>query len=89
LHHHERFDGKGYPDGIKGDSIPIGARILSLADSYDAMTTTRRYREPIPHWVALDEITTCGGRQFDPDLANEFQVAFPESPKLEDTLENT
>ncbi|MBF0502480.1 MAG: HD-GYP domain-containing protein [Candidatus Riflebacteria bacterium] len=81
LFHHERFDGTGYPDGLKGEEIPIGARIYSLADAYDAMTSVRRYRQKMPHWTALDEITSCGGRQFDPDLANEFSLAMAEPPE--------
>jgi HD-GYP domain-containing protein (c-di-GMP phosphodiesterase class II) len=80
LHHHERFDGEGYPDGLAGAEIPVGARILALADAFDAMTTHRRYKAAFPHWVALDEIGKCAGRQFDPDLANEFMLAFPDPP---------
>ncbi|MFZ2957595.1 MAG: HD-GYP domain-containing protein [Candidatus Ozemobacteraceae bacterium] len=84
LYHHEKYDGTGYPDGLKKDEIPIGARILSLADAYDAMTSSRRYRQKMPHWTALDEIAACGGRQFDPDLANEFSLAMAEPPDFDD-----
>jgi len=80
LHHHERYNGEGYPDGLTGENIPIGARILCIVDSYDAMTTSRRYRQKIEHWVALEEIAKCGGKQFDPNLANAFQEAFQLSP---------
>lgn len=78
LHHHERFDGDGYPDGISGTDIPIGARILALMDTYDAMTESRRYRQKLSHWMAIDEMMKCGGRQFDPDLTNAFFDAFKE-----------
>ena len=80
IHHHERFDGKGYPDGLKGLQIPVGARIIAIADAYDAMTEVRRYRQKVPHWIALDEIIKCGGKQFDPELANAFAEAFPSAP---------
>lgn len=83
LHHHERWDGTGYPDGLTGEEIPIGARVISLADTYDAMTSSRRYRQKIPRWMALDEIASCGGRQFDLELANAFSLAIAESPEEE------
>ncbi len=76
LYHHEKWDGSGYPDGLKAKDIPIGGRILAMADAYDAMTATRRYREKIPHWMAVDEIVNCGGRQFDPELVSPFAEAF-------------
>lgn len=71
-HHHERFDGKGYPDGLAGDDIPISARIIALADTYDAMTSDRAYRNALSHEEAIDEIKRCSGTQFDPVLANIF-----------------
>lgn len=89
LHHHERYDGEGYPDGLAGDMIPIGARIIALADSYDAMTTPRRYRQKIEHWMALDEIVRCGGRQFDPDLAVDFQEAMSIPPTKDESFSKT
>lgn len=82
IHHHERYDGEGYPDGLKGEEIPVGARMLALVDAYDAMTQSRRYREKLPHWMALDEIVKCGGRQFDPGLAQSFLEAFKAPPDL-------
>jgi HD-GYP domain-containing protein (c-di-GMP phosphodiesterase class II) len=72
LHHHERFDGKGYPAGLAGTDIPLMGRILCLADSFDAMTTNRTYRAGMPHDAALAEIARCAGAQFDPDLAHLF-----------------
>lgn len=70
--HHERFDGRGYPLGLEGDKIPIIARLISVADTYDAMTSNRSYRRALPHEVAVAEIERCAGSQFDPDLAGEF-----------------
>ena len=71
-HHHERWDGKGYPEGLSGERIPLMARIIALADSYDAMTTHRIYRAPSPPEEALEEIRRCAGQQFDPRLAEVF-----------------
>jgi hypothetical protein len=64
-HHHERFDGGGYPDGLKGEDIPLGARIIAVADSYDAMTTDRPYREALSKDIALNTMITKAGTQFD------------------------
>lgn len=68
-YHHERYDGKGYPNGIKGDRIPEMARILGVADAYDAMTSNRSYRKALPQEVARREIEAGKGSQFDPDIA--------------------
>jgi response regulator RpfG family c-di-GMP phosphodiesterase len=70
--HHERWDGQGYPLKLKGNDIPIMARIISVADTYDAMTSTRSYRRSLPHQVAVAEIVRCSGSQFDPELAQTF-----------------
>jgi HD-GYP domain-containing protein (c-di-GMP phosphodiesterase class II) len=67
--HHERFDGKGYPDGLKGKEIPEEARIICLADCYDAMTSRRSYSVPRPQAEVRAEIVRCTGTQFDPDIA--------------------
>lgn len=72
LHHHERIDGRGYPDGLSGDYIPLKARILTVADAYEAMTSKRAYRKPMPPDVAIDEIKRCIGTQFDPEVAEAF-----------------
>ena len=66
LHHHERYDGNGYPDGLAADEIPIGSRILLVADAYEAMTTDRLYRATRSSDDALTEIKRCAGTQFDP-----------------------
>jgi len=71
-HHHERFDGKGYPDGLKGDTIPLGARILAIADTYDAMTSSRPYRTALRAEDAIKEIGKNLGTQFDPDIGKTF-----------------
>jgi putative nucleotidyltransferase with HDIG domain len=70
--HHEKWNGSGYPDGLKGEEIPLAGRIIALADTYDAMTSTRPYRTALTHEVAINEIKRCTGTQFDPTLANLF-----------------
>jgi HD-GYP domain-containing protein (c-di-GMP phosphodiesterase class II) len=70
LHHHERWDGRGSPDGLAGEEIPIGARILLVADAYEAMTTDRLYRSTRSSPDALAEIVRCSGSQFDPRVVD-------------------
>ncbi|MCD6518860.1 MAG: HD-GYP domain-containing protein [Anaerolineae bacterium] len=72
LHHHERYDGKGYPDGLAGEDIPLGSRILAVADSFDAMTSQRVYREPFTLEQAIQELRNNRGTQFDPDVVDAF-----------------
>jgi HD-GYP domain-containing protein (c-di-GMP phosphodiesterase class II) len=72
LQHHERYDGKGYPDGLSGEEIDIGARILSVADVFDAMKSDRPYREGMALERVIDIITEEAGRQFDPDVVAAF-----------------
>lgn len=67
--HHERYDGRGYPDGISGEAIPMEARIISVADSYDAMTSKRSYRDDLPQSVVRAEVEKGEGTQFDPEFA--------------------
>lgn len=71
-HHHERFDGKGYPDGLAGEQIPIIVRILSVADTYDAMTSVRPYRSAKPHQSAMKELIRCSNTQFDGEVVQAF-----------------
>ena len=71
-YHHERFDGKGYPEGIDGENIPMEARIIALADSYDAMTSKRPYRNAMSREDALKEISKNEGTQFDPSVVKHF-----------------
>ncbi len=72
LYHHERFDGGGYPDGLSGENIPLFGRVLCLADSFDAMSSTRTYRAAMDRQAVLEEILNCAGKQFDPKLAEVF-----------------
>jgi diguanylate cyclase (GGDEF)-like protein len=72
LHHHERWDGGGYPEGLAGESIPLGARIIFVADAFDAMTSTRLYGDSLTYEEAVAEIERCAGSQFDPDVVHAF-----------------
>ena len=72
LHHHERWDGGGYPRGLKGDAIPLFGRLLAVADTFDAMSSTRSYRAAMPREKVLAEIARCAGTQFDPEMARAF-----------------
>lgn len=77
-HHHERYDGYGYPKRLKGEEISVVGRILAVADTFDAMTSDRPYRKGLPHQRALDEIKEHAGSQFDPKIANAFLKAYEE-----------
>ena len=72
LHHHERWDGTGYPERLRGDEIPLGARIIFVADAYDAMTSDRAYRGRMTPREAIEELERCSGTQFDPDIVAAF-----------------
>jgi HD-GYP domain-containing protein (c-di-GMP phosphodiesterase class II) len=72
LSHHERWDGKGYPRNLKGEDIPLKARIIAVADSYDAMTSERPYHGPMSKEKALEELEKCAGTQFDPEIVKVF-----------------
>ncbi len=74
--HHERYDGRGYPDGLAGDAVPAIARIIAVADTYDAMTSDRPYRKGLDKRVAVTEIRSCSGTQFDPEAVEAFVQAF-------------
>jgi HD-GYP domain-containing protein (c-di-GMP phosphodiesterase class II) len=77
LHHHERLDGRGYPAGLRGSEVPLGARIISVADSFDALTTDRPYRPGRGQLAALEEIMRCAGTQFDPAVVDAFVRSMP------------
>jgi HD-GYP domain-containing protein (c-di-GMP phosphodiesterase class II) len=71
-HHHENWDGTGYPDGLRGEAIPLGARILSIVDCYDALTSDRPYRRALSHACAMTMIQERRGTMYDPDIADAF-----------------
>lgn len=75
-HHHEKYDGTGYPDGKKGEEIPLSARIIAVADSFDAMTSNRSYRKSLGVDVAMKELEIYSGRQFDPIVVEAFMAAY-------------
>ncbi len=83
-HHHERWDGRGYPDGLAGTQIPLGARVITVADAYDAMTSDRPYRAALSPEIALAELRRGAGRQFDPDMVEAFMTCYRDAglPRL-------
>jgi HD-GYP domain-containing protein (c-di-GMP phosphodiesterase class II) len=83
LHHHERFDGDGYPERIGGEDIPIAARIIAVADAFDAMTTDRPYRKARNIEEAISELTLGAGTQFDPIVVKAFQNMFYHGSKVQ------
>ena len=86
-YHHERYDGSGYPLGLKGDEIPEMARIIGIADAYDAMASNRVYRKRLPNEKIIAEFKRCSGTQFDPELAEVF-ISMIESGKLDNIAED-
>jgi len=72
LHQHESVDGSGYPKGLRGEEIPLGSRIIAVADSFDALTTNRPYRIALTQQAAVDELMRCSGTQFDAEVVNAF-----------------
>jgi HD-GYP domain-containing protein (c-di-GMP phosphodiesterase class II) len=83
LYHHERWNGEGYPFGLAGEAIPIDARVIAVADSFDALTVMRTYREALPLAEACQEIVACRGIQYDPAIVDAFLVAW-QSGKIEE-----
>ncbi len=84
LHHHERYDGGGYPDGLRGEAIPLTSRLVAVADTFDAMTSDRPYRKALSHQVAFAELKKCCGTQFDPDVVAAFVEALGEMSSATD-----
>ncbi len=89
LHHHERWDGTGYPQRLKGEDIPVEARVLAVADTFDAMTSDRHYRKALDPNVAHDEIIRQAGRQFDPRMVEAFLNCWNRGEYQEIVLRNT
>jgi HD-GYP domain-containing protein (c-di-GMP phosphodiesterase class II) len=87
--HHERWDGKGYPYGLAGEAIPVGARIFAVADAFDAMTSDRPYRRSLAFDRAVQEIVDGAGSQFDPAVVAAFTGIGPSLPELHATLHGT
>lgn len=85
LHHHERWDGGGYPAGLKGEEIPIEGRIICVADSYNAMTLERSYAQPLTSAEACAELERCAGTQFDPEIVRLFCAEVRKTPRTGDT----
>jgi len=85
-HHHERMDGLGYPHGVSGENIPLNARIILIADTFDAMTTTRPYRKGLDVQIAYKELKNFAGRQFDPQLVQVFLKAHPKWGTIEEEI---
>jgi putative nucleotidyltransferase with HDIG domain len=83
LYHHERWDGNGYPSGRAGEEIPLEARVLAVADAFDAMTSDRPYRRALDYDAAVAEVARCGGTQFDPQIVSVFLELFAEPAELE------
>jgi putative nucleotidyltransferase with HDIG domain len=83
LHHHERYDGGGYPDGLRGDEIPLAARIVAVVDAYCAMITRRSYKEAFTEEYAREEVRRCAGTQFDPQVVDAF-LSVIDSPRADD-----
>lgn len=87
-HHHERYNGTGYPDGLKEDEIPLNSRIILIADTFDAITSTRPYREKLLDRIAFDELDEFAGTQFDPTLTQLFIKTMQKKNKISLTIMN-
>lgn len=79
-HHHEHFDGRGYPDGLKGDRIPLLSRLIAIVDGYEAMSATRQYHTPRTHLQVMEILGTEKGAKYDPDILLEFASMFERTP---------
>lgn len=74
-HHHERFDGRGYPEGLAGEDIPLGSRIIAVAEAFDILTSDVPWRDALDEESAIDELEACAGTQFDPEVVAAFRTA--------------
>jgi len=86
LSHHEKWNGKGYPQGLAGDNIPLAVRIVGLADTFDALTSKRPYKDPFPVEVALDIIKKDRGQHFDPNVVDVFLENIDEIVKIKEKV---
>ena len=82
LYHHERWDGKGYPKGLKGEEIPLSARIMAVADVFDALVARRSYKDGFPFDTAIDIIRKDSGTHFDPEVVEAFLLCQDEAKKI-------
>lgn len=89
LYHHERWDGRGYPEGLRGEQIPLLSRIISVVDSYDAMTNDRAYRKALSESAARSELLRCAGSQFDPNIVREFVQMMEEDDQKRGVVTST
>ena len=88
-YHHERIDGRGYPHGLKGDEIPLLARIISVADAFDAMTSDRVYRTKMDLSQAIEQLEKGKGTQFDEKVVDVFEKLLEDFPKMKEELAST
>lgn len=88
-HHHERWDGAGYPDGLSGEDIPVGSRIIGVADAFDAMTSDRPYRRAMSAEAAIEEVRRSSGSQFDPKVVTAFEHVMSVSPRTQPDIAPT
>jgi putative two-component system response regulator len=86
LYHHERWDGQGYPHKLAGEDIPLAARIVAIADVYDALSVKRVYKDAYPHTLCIEKIRRESGRQFDPDLVDVFMSIAPQIEEIAQRL---
>ena len=82
LHHHERYDGKGYPSGLKKNEIPLGAAIVAVADTFDAMNSSRSYRQNLMKELILSELEKCKGKQHNPEVVDALLIILRKKPEL-------
>lgn len=89
LHHHERYDGKGYPEGLRGKEIPLGARILAVADAFEAMTSERPYRPALSYEAAMAELKAGKGTQFDPAVVDALLAVLNDESTSDESTRNS
>ena len=86
LHHHERWDGTGYPDGLSGQKIPLYGRIISVADTFDAMTSSRPYQETLTYEEAKELIVGWAGTRYDPEVVDAFVACFDDIASISESI---